>query len=304
MKKLLILALALLGLWGCNDDDKKATPAQDAYYNLYIPVSNQCYHLYQMFDRAQRLNILLQEADDSTKLNDVKSDDGNTNYSGVFFGDATLTNDNGVVTIDYGSGNLYPQRSGIIRINTHNQLLSDEGAEWEFIEVVDRPYSYQEGYGSVEVVDSWERMTIANNTGVLVCTADDVVIYRQGSKGNKDGNWSLDYLVFPSSGSDASFDAFVAGSRTILVGSSALGRIVGRTELHASQIDDPLVMKLSGPFPYEDIVVEGYQRVSSPEFTMTDPEKYPASWVGAQSVLVGEDRHLIIHYNGETWNAF
>lgn len=283
MKKILIFALALIALSGCNKKTKESD-AERAYLAIYLPAVEQSALLRGMVYHAQRLNLLMNQTDDWSDLNNVPSPDGEVNYKESFFGSAQITNDNGRVTIDFG--NNYINVKGCVIIDTHNALLSADGTTWELVEVTSDEDKFQEMNMDIAwKFDSWESFEITNSAGSLDCQARGVVI----ATGAAQSNWNLDFTITPGSGTMTDIQKWSEGKHSVKAGSRGWGIPLGRTMQFNHEVDLDMVYN-NQPFQLS----QGRETVSSPEFAATDPVKYPASEV---SVVYSSNGATIIYNN-------
>ncbi len=232
MKKILIFALALIALSGCNKKTKESD-AERAYLAIYLPAVEQSALLRGMVYHAQRLNLLMNQTDDWSDLNNVPSADGEVNYKESFFGSAQITNDNGRVTIDFG--NNYINVKGCVIIDTHNALLSADGTTWELVEVTSDEDKFQEMNMDIAwKFDSWESFEITNSAGSLDCQARGVVI----ATGAAQSNWNLDFTIIPGSGTMTDIQKWSEGKHSVKAGSRGWGMhfLLGLVELAAGII--------------------------------------------------------------------
>lgn len=287
MKKLLIFALALVALVGCNKKHEESE-AEKAYYALYAP-GCQGGIATNMIRQAQALNFLLNQADDWSDLNNVKDD--TYDYKADLFGEADITNDNGVITISYG--NLYQGVRGDLIINTGNQLLDVAGTTWEFVEPTSDANKFQI---SSQTVDSWDSFTISSSGDSWECSLSNMVFKQSGKT---DGRWSLHYFLTFSEGVNSNPEKWIGGTVTFEDGSTGSGNPIGISQHFDYRIDQDMVVDNTS-----FVAMYGKETVTSTEYAATDPVKFPASSISVVYNVAGQYATCTIHYNGKTWQRY
>lgn len=278
-------------MWSCDlggDSEPDHTlGGQDIYraavYQNVTPLS--------MIDHAVALNRLLVEAE-GLDLNEVMSDDNKTNYTQMLFGrHATLTSTpEGVVTISFEYNDESAYRGDLI-IDTHNQLLSDDGTTWEF-EVSTADYMIL--VSNWLAADTWSEFSLTRSGGTLSAFVAGFACYDEAYPQAR-SNWNMDY-AFSFTQEQSLDDFYSKGTMATLEGSNAYGT----TFRGVTQMDYFVMEKLVHSYEC-GMQIEGEVEVDSPFFPAEDAKLYPVSNVRVAWQQSGScNSSMTYYYNGYT----
>lgn len=296
---LLILSTAILLAAGFMSCVKKSDPDPllGGKY-IYTYANSQNVLTLRLYDVATWVNMLMIESGDMYTLMNVKSDDGQTNYTTSFFGNGTLTNNDGTILISC------PNEGSVIKgdmvINTGGKMLGESGASWSIqpadgkkLEILLSIDYY--GNSSWVELDACRSYVISNNTTAFRVMATGIGI--KSNSGSSD--WNMDFNISPENMSNMDYSTITTKKRSLGSGSSAWGKTLYATCDFEYEVQESIVQHS----PYstcQGVTISGKAYVDAPGITTLDPKNFPDSDVTVQWTLVSGDCGVstVITYNG------
>lgn len=301
MKRLLFFTVGLMftsaSLTSCMNND---TVEDDPLYGgkvIYSYAEGQNIVTMRFYDVATWVNMLMVESGSMTNLMDVKSADGNTNYTTSLFGATTITSDGNEVRLSAVSSNTVFY--GDLIINTGGKLLSENGAEWTIqpagsgAHVLVSSSNYSTTWATVESCASY---TITNTLGSLTLEVEDFVCSRSGTS----SNWDMTFYIRTPNAVDMGWTDITTKQRVISSGSYGMGKTMWMAydDFTYNVLSD--LIQTSALGTCAGVVTSGYITASSAKLSAADPQNYPASSVSVTWTAGSTDCSfsLAISYNG------